>query len=504
MILKRFLLSLIALCILLTGCYSGNSTPDEETASNKNSEFGISFVLEDTLNPITTQNSQNADFTGLVYEGLFEVDEHFNATPNLCESYSVNGTTYRIKLKRNISFSDGTPLTAPDVVYSLNLAKNNDTFYSSRLSNVESITASGSDIVLTLYSENAKLPQLLDIPIIKAGDASIAIGTGPYKINVNEQINEYTLVQNSNWHKKEVLPFDSIKMVQVTGIDELIWGFESGNIDLLSLDPTGADPLQFRGEYNSTEICTSSLTYLGFNLNVTTFQKAAFRRAVSCMIDRVGAIEQNFAQMGIATTLPVHPNSYAYDNQIAETISYSKEKAFEFFAAAGFRDENNDGKLDTRKSYSLLVNSENKSRVALAHRISEALTNIGITINVREEKWASFRNSLITGDFDLYLAEADIRADFNAASLIRSNGALNYGGYYSETTDAKLDSYATSALTQSKKNADFYNHFTETVPVVPILFKNHSVMTHPDFFDILTPTAYNTYKDFYSWKVVGE
>ncbi len=468
--LKRFFLVLTVLCLILTGCYNGNSAPYEESSINQNNEFGVSFVLEENINPITTQNSLNADFIGLVYEGLFELDDRFNATPNLCESYTVSGTAYHIKLKRNISFSDGTPLTANDVVYSLNLAKSSD-FYSSRLSNVESITALGNDVILTLYRENARLPQLLDIPIIKASDARVAIGTGAYKINANEETNEYTLVQNANWHKKQPLPFESIKMVQVTGIDELIWGFESGNIDLLNLDPTGVDPLQFRGEYRSTEIYTSALTYLGFNLNIATFQKAAFRRAISCMIDRVGSTQQNFAQMGVAATLPIHPNSYAYDNQIAETLSYSKEKAFEFFSQAGFADENNDGKLDTRKSYSLLVNSENKSRVALAHRISEALTNIGITINVREEKWSSYKNSLLSGDFDLYLAEADIRADFNISALIRSDGALNYGGYYSETTDAKIDSYVTSTLAQSNKNADFYKHFTETVPIVPILFK---------------------------------
>lgn len=502
--MKRLCSVLILVSFLLSGCYEGNTAPEDEvTKLNENNEFGVAFVLEENLNPITTQNNQNADFTGLVYEGLFEVDENFNAVKVLCESYTEEGNTYRIKLKSNVSFSDGTPLTANDVVYSLNLAKAPESYYASRLSNVSGISASGNEITISLYRANARLPQLLDIPIIKESSPA-AIGTGPYKILVNGETNEYRLSKNSNWHRKEPLPFESIKMMQVSGIDELTWGFESRKIDLLNLDPTGVDPLQFRGEYNSKEIYTSSLVYLGFNFRNNAFQSAALRRAISCMIDRQGAVEQDFALMGTATVLPIHPKSHAYDNQIAETVSYSKEKAFEHFAEAGLLDSDKDGKIDTRRSYSLLVNSENKSRASLARRISEALTNIGITVNVREEKWQNYRAALLSGDFDLFLAEVDIRADFNVSSLIRSDGTLNYGQYYSETTDISLDKYVTSSLSQSNKNADFYSHFTTALPIVPILFKNHSVITHENFFENITPTAFNTYRNFYSWKVVDK
>lgn len=502
--MKRFLALLLSL-VLLCSCTPDSETDGTSENQNTNTEFGVSFVPEASVNPLTTKNKENLELFGLVYEGLFELDEKFDAVAILADMYSKQGNVYNVTIKSGIRFSDGSYVTADDVAHSLTLAKGDASYFATRLANISSISASGNSVIITLVNPNAKLANLLDVPIIKKGSEAspIAIGTGPYYLSYNAETKEYSLIKNSYWRGKDTLPYDNIKVISVSGVDELVWGFESMNIDLVTLDPTGANPYQFRGDYEYTDISTTSLVHLGFNHNVTAMQNAKVRRAISCAIDRQSATEQDFALMGHPTTLPLHPLCRAYNKDIAATVDYSKETALALFKEAGYKDANNDGKLDNSyRSYTLLVNSENKSRAALARRIAETLTNLGFRVNVREEKWESYKRSLANGDFDLYLTEVNMRGDFNLDALIRAGAYLNYGGYSSSETNNRLLAYNNLKLTDGDEMNDFLKHLTDTCPIVPILFKKHAAVTHKGFFALLTPTTHNAYYKFNSWKVV--
>ena len=176
----------------------------------------------------------------------------------------------------------------------------------------------------------------------------------------------------------------------------------------------------------------------------------------------------------------------------------------ELMKQAGYRDQDGDGRLDSggSRSFTILVNNENKSRVALAQRIVQSLGDLGLNVSLREEKWEDYQKALAAGDFDLYLAEVNLRGDFNLDALLRSGGSANYGGYSSGETDAQLDAYHGRELVHSAENTAFYQHFAKTAPIIPILFKKHTAVTHRDFFSALTPTQRNPYYHFSSWKVV--
>ena len=86
-----------------------------------------------------------------------------------------------------MTFSDGTSLSAEDVVYSLEQAKGKGSVSRERLSDVTSITASGSTtVVIEINAADAAFDLLLDIPIISRSGGSNPIGTGPYVLNTKK------------------------------------------------------------------------------------------------------------------------------------------------------------------------------------------------------------------------------------------------------------------------------------------------------------------------------
>lgn len=509
--MQKFLVFFLILT-MLSGCSLLPSTSKVEAPAPQqkkvntiaNSEFGVGYVKQEPFNPLTTKNKENLELFGLVYEGLFELDQKFAPQNILCESYEMDGNTYRIHLRPGITFSDGSALTADDVVYSLRLAKQESSYFASRLKDVNGISASGDTVNLTLSRYLANLPCLLDIPIIKenSGKNSTAIGTGPYTIEYNGSAKEYYLSARHGWHGKMPVPFTKIKMVETGGIDELIFNFETGNIDLVTLDPTAPVPLQFRGEYETREYDTSIMVYLGFNTRRAPFSDSVVRQAVACAIDRKSAVEQDYARMAVQTHLPIHPSASAYDKQAAKNFDYSLTDALAFLKNAGYRDENGDGKVDSggKRSFDILVNNENKSRVALARRIATNLRELGFSINVREEKWEDYNKSLQNVDFDLYLTEVNMTGDFNLDTLIRTGAALNYGRYSSDEMDNNLNTFNGATLTSNSTTQTFYRNFVIQAPIVPILYKKNTVSTHRDFFAELKPTQRNTYYHFYEWK----
>ena len=81
------------------------------------------------------------------------------------------------------------------------------------------------------------------------------------------------------------------------------------------------------------------------------------------------------------------------------------------------------------------MNSENSSKVAAAQRIVDQLSGAGVSISLERLSWTDYLAALERGDFDLYLAEVRLTADFDLTQLVGTRGGLNYGGWSDPSTD---------------------------------------------------------------------
>ncbi|GCE45599.1 peptide/nickel transport system substrate-binding protein/oligopeptide transport system substrate-binding protein [Thermosporothrix hazakensis] len=121
-------ITLLLMVFLLGAC---GGTTQQSVSTKKASDDKQVFVMPiagvndyKTLDPALGNDTISNQAIQLLYTGLLAFDDDLNVKPQLARSYDVasDGTTYTFKLKPNLKFSDGSPLTAEDVVYSINRA----------------------------------------------------------------------------------------------------------------------------------------------------------------------------------------------------------------------------------------------------------------------------------------------------------------------------------------------------------------------------------------------
>src|SRR5215472_11152899 len=113
--------------ILLTGC-GGTAQPiGHPTKASANKQVAvIPLYVSDvsTLDPALAVDIASGEVINTVFTGLVTLDDHLNVRPQLAASYQQlpDGLTWKFTLRPNLKFSDGTPLTSQDVVYSIDRA----------------------------------------------------------------------------------------------------------------------------------------------------------------------------------------------------------------------------------------------------------------------------------------------------------------------------------------------------------------------------------------------
>ncbi len=480
--MKKFLFLILALVLLFSSCSISDIENFDDSgtaiAPPDTSVFGVAFARNESADPYTTPNKLNAELMGLIAEPLFSVSSNFEAIPVLCTDYTYENRTYVLNIKSGVFFSDGSPLTPDDVAYSLRAAMESGSFYSTTLSIIESISSSDRDgtVTIRLKYDNARFPRLLDVPIIKRDTRGnmLPIGTGIYAPNDDLS----SLTSRVGHHSGKIARYRAISLVDVASTDELLFEFDNHTVSVLTSDPTSPSPLTPLSASQITNISTARMHYIGFNMRRNIFSDAATRVAIARIIDRESAANGDFALMGCASALPVHPSSTAYSAEIAQNFAYDVNLP-----------------VSLSKPIEILVNSESSAKLAVCKRISDTLSRRGVTCTVRALPFNEYAAALASGNFDLYYGEVSLGADFDLTRLL--SGPLNYGAWYNPA----LLSLHSAYLAGDEAREDFFYAFCQNPPFVPILFKNTAMYSQNGFFESASPTMQNTYYDFTNWQV---
>lgn len=500
--------------------------------------FSLGYYKGEGLHPYTCSNTTNQNLMGLIYEPLFAIDQTFATEPCLAKSCTIQvtsasgseeekdtegdasetgtegdetdqkdaskeekkkeqprskiagKTTCTIQLRDDVTFSDGTSLSAEDVVYSLEQAKGKGSIYRERLSDVTSITASGSTtVVIEINAADAAFDSLLDIPIISRSGGSNPIGTGPYVLNTKKG-KAVSMTRNTNWWQEGTLPADTITLYAADDSDMMIFGFGSGSISMVNTDLTGTNALSYTGDYNVVDYPTTSMLYVGCNTHSGPCQNQSFRQALYYVFDRDTLATKMLSGHAEPTVLPVSPKSKLYDEKLAETYAWSEETAKKKLADGHYYNQ----------TLKLIVNKESAFKTAFAEEMKKELEAIGIKVQVEALAWDEFADALDERSFDLYLGEVKLKSNFDLTAVIGSNGNLNYGGYQDKDLEKLLTKFQTAdKASRAAAAKNLYKAVADAAATIPLCFKNHSVLTHWSANASIAPTQQNLFYHIAEW-----
>lgn len=526
-----------AFVILLSGCrgnvkpLSSSDMPQTSVANSAERNYiTLLYSSSDSFNPYTAATDANRQLCKLLYEPLVKLDNEYNVTYCLAQKVEQEGSVCRVTLKNNV-FSDGTQLSADDVVYSFNLAKSSSTEYAYKLYEANSAAAEGSNTVVFKSSRSDPyFVNLLDFPILKKGsdkqttsDSVVLppIGCGRYKLDDSESrlvLNEKSLSNASAYSVKE------IRLIDAPDSESLSHYVEVGAADIYYSDISDGNIVRMSGKKLNINI--NHIVYIGVNHSYGDLSLGGLRQAISAGIDRLAVCRDGYYNNAVAATGFFNPVwEPAKSVQNIETAS-NQEITIENLEEIGYNRVDGDGIRKNaggvRLKLDLLVNSENRLRVAAAHLIANQLSACEFKINVVEKSFEEYKAALESGNFQLYLGEVEVTPNMDMTSLVTEGASAAYGIKKPEIpnpqeslpTDPAATDSATEQSAQSATAAEliegFYsgkNTITDVasvlqseMPFIPVCYRTGVLFYNDNIENVNISSASDIYFSIESYK----
>lgn len=325
----KFLLRIFLLITIATGIWLIFSLNQQFSATTPTRGGTITEGIIGTprfINPVLALTRADQDVTALVYSGLMKIAPNGKLINDVAESVTVSedGLTYNIILKDDVFFHDNTPLTARDVVYTIQLIQDPDLKSPLRGNwtdvQVEEIGEHELNIILTeVYApfiENFTfgiMPAHLwsSLPIEQLPFSQLntePVGSGPFKITNTKRdasglINHYTL-EAFRMNRPEP-KIDAVELIFYQNEEQLLSALRTETIDSSAYVHASNLPEEIVNTYQLVEEPLPRTFGIFFNQNRSTaLRDEAAREALSVALDRDVLIETALFGYGVPITGP--------------------------------------------------------------------------------------------------------------------------------------------------------------------------------------------------------
>ena len=496
--MKKFFKSvalLLCIAMLFSSCASKNpaDNDEEKTTQPQNVDvenesgpkgdgvISLPYNPTDGLNPYFARSNENIYICQLLFNSLFSVDKNYNAIPEIAESVVVNGKKAAVQLRSDASCRGSQNINAYDVVYSFNLAKASYAWsgYLKGISKAE--VRSKFSVEFTLDYSDIYVGAKLCFPIVKEGTADIetAVPTGS---------GQYYYLEG-----KLMNSADSSKSIRLYGIDtnkSAENAFKIGSTDVYFNDLSDCEYIGISGK--TEEVLLNNLVYLGLNNSNGALNKYV-RSAIAAKINSEDVVLSAYQGHGKAVKNPVNPQAGYYDSIYVISTEGDSALADKILDRAGFIRYSGRAKTNGAYtlSFSLIVNKDNKYRLAAAYSIADSLNEAGFFITVKPLSFADYKERISSGSYDMYIGEVKLDGSMDVSGFFTEGEALNSGIDKSSRVRKEYFRYRAGKISAE----EYYNIFAEEYPFVPIMFRNGFVVTSADVAEEMSETPFNLYKN---------
>lgn len=448
-------------------------------------ELSLAYYPDRGLNPLSCNDYTNRVLFSLIYQNLFNILDDYSVEPILCSRYQVssNYKNWTFQVEPGATFSDGTPLTVHDVLATYEAAKAGG-YYAGRFAHVlEMAITDAGELVIRLDTPYENLPQLLDIPILKAEEvaAEKPLGSGPYVLGTS--LAGTQLVRSANWWCGDlefVVTAQTIPLIEAQNPAHIRDQFEFYDVGLVLADPCSDMYADFRCDYELWDVDNGIFLYIGCNTRYVEFlEDNTLRAMLTYGIDREKIVRENFDGYAHAVTLPADPSSPYYSKSLAERYAYDSGKFLDFLGRYG----------KTEDPIRLLVNADDSVRLRIARQIADGFTELGLPFEVVEANSAKFQQEIYNANYDLYLGVTKLSANMDLSPFFAPYGSLSRNGISDEATY----SLCLESLANQGNYYNLHKAVADEGRIIPIAFYGYEVYATRGLLTDLTPARDNVF-----------
>ncbi|KAA0761127.1 ABC transporter substrate-binding protein [Bacillus sp. SH5-2] len=399
--------------------------------------------------PYFQQNGWDGNVTSVIFASLVSTDKQGKPIPELAEKWDISSDqlTYTFHLRKDLKFSDGSPLTADDVAFTLTLlhdkayegevdisqyaVKGGKEYKEGKATSIEGIqVVDPQTIKITTEKVNSQAIFVLGGTVLSKAyygkdykqNTSLdylkelygkPLAAGPYKFEKYIPGQEVRFVANENYYagKPKIPNF----IYKITSGDTKLQLFQTGEVDHTSLG-TGDEVLEQAKalQFANIQIETAaSFSYIYMNNNKPYLKDKKVRQALIYGLDRKKYVDTALKGYGTVANVPIHPTSWAYTEEGVNKYEYDKEKAKKLLDEAGWK-VGSDGireKDGQKLKLSYFGPSSAKDSDLLIPIAKENYKEIGVEFNPEFMDFNTMLSKVNKGDYDLASVATPITSD---------------------------------------------------------------------------------------------
>jgi len=436
----------LLLLVFLVSCGGGKSTLPPDTLV-----VGIIGDM-DTVNYYASQSRFTADITKLLYPQLMAEQPDFtnhppSFKPSLASSWEVSedGRTYTFHLVEGAVWSDSTPITADDVLFSHHAAMSDKVGWSGIDSKTSIESVEAPDPHTVVFRLKAAYPYaLMDInegrivpkhvwekvPMEKwtSHDFSVSpVVGGPYTVGEWKRQEHILLTANPAYFRKGYPKIPKILYQIIPDQHSLLQQLLTGNIDVMAvIPPKDAKKVEENPNLNLVRFPDIQFGYIGWNLADPLFESKKVRQAMTMAVNRQAIIDTVWYGYASVACSPILSSFWAY-NRSLESWPYNPEEARRLLKEEGWEDTDGDGILDRDGkafTFTIQTNSGNKIRSDIAVLVQKDLAGIGVKAEIQLLEFNVFIERLMGKEFEACINGLAAATKLDMRDLWHSN-AIN-------------------------------------------------------------------------------
>lgn len=465
--------------LLLAWIFASSSIAAPNAKFNLNPPKGGEIIINlqaepTTLHPILSSDGYARTVQAYIMDRLADRNVQTLAwEPRLAEKWEVSkdNKVFTFTLRKNLTFSDGKPLTSADVKFSFDMVfepKYNAANLRPYFENIEKVEAIDPLTVRFTaknnYFLNFNVAATMDIlPMHIYSDVAKSnrmnktiIGAGPYVLDRYNQGQRIILKKNPNWygntaeHLKPSHNFEKITFRFVKEQGVYMEMLKKGQFDYHALLAQEYQQMANGGEWGKTvfKVKTENSSpknyrYLGWNLKREIFKDKNVRIALGHLINIDEAIKKFRFGLEARAVGPADPASDVVDPSV-KAIEFNPSKAVAMLKKAGWSDTDKDGTLDKvlngkKTDLKFTIMHSNQEFEKFLTFFQQDFRKAGVGVELQYLEWNSYVKALEAKNFDVISMAWSSVIDWDPKQIWHSTSAAEGGSNHVSYNNPEVD-----------------------------------------------------------------